>query len=57
MSIRAGAVVVPSVTSYTLAVRNPLVPLALSRAFPVGPSFPRGFPGELAAADGAAYVF
>ena len=56
-SILAGAVVVPSVPSYTLAVRKPLVPLALSRAFLVGPSLPRGFPGELAAVDGAAFVF
>ena len=46
---------VPSVASYMMAVRKPLVPLV--RASPVGPSLSRGFPGELAAADGAASVF
>ena len=47
----------PSVTPCTLAVRRPLVPLTLSRALPVGPSLPRGFPGGPAAADGAASAF
>ena len=48
---------VSNVASYMLAVRKPLVPLVLSQAPPVGPSFPRGFPGGFTAADGAASVF
>ena len=48
---------VSNVASYMLAVRKPLVPLVLSQASPVGRSLPRGFPGGLSAADGAASVF
>ena len=47
----------PSVTPCTLAVRRLRVSLPLPRAFPVGPSLPQGFPGGLAAADGAASIF
>ena len=57
LSILAVAGVVPSVTLCTLAVRRPIVPLTLSRAFPVGPLLPRGFPGGPAVADNASSVF
>ena len=56
-SILAVELLLPSVTPCALDVRRLRVSLPLTRAFPVGPSLPQGFPGDPAAADGTAPIF